>query len=180
MRILKEQTAAVLIDVQQKLFPHIHEHAELERRLAILLNGLHELEIPLLVTEQYVKGLGPTLSSLQEIMHEPDPVEKMCFSCADNAEFATRLENLERDHVILAGIEAHVCVMQTAVDLIEEDYVPVVVADCVSSRNPRDRDVALERMRQEGAIITTMESLLFELCREAGAETFKAISKLVK
>ncbi len=180
MRIAASEAILVLVDVQERLFPHMAEREMLERTLPILLAGLRVLEVPLLVTQQYTRGLGPTIPLLQEAVGPQEIIEKIAFSCCDEERFAARLAAAGRRQVILAGIEAHVCVLQTAVDLAALGYRPVVAADCVSSRRTQDKEVALERMRSEGATVTTSESLLFELCRYAGSDTFRAISRLVK
>jgi nicotinamidase-related amidase len=182
MRIEAAESAFVLVDVQERLCPHMANAELLRRRLEVLLKGLTLLNVPIIVTQQYTKGLGPTIPSLQECL-PPDsriPVEKLAFGCCDEAAFRERLGALGRHQVILAGIEAHVCVLQTVLGLRERSYGPVVVADAVSSRGELDRELALRRMEHEGAIITTTESLLFELTRAAGTDTFRAISRLVK
>ena len=104
----------------------------------------------------------------------------MAFSCCDDTGFMNELKTFGKKNVIIAGIESHVCVLQTTIDLLENNYQPIVVEDCVSSRTLNNKNMAIERMRQEGAIITTYESILFELCRFSGTDAFKAISKLVK
>ena len=180
MRIRKENSIAVVIDIQEKLFPHIADNEELIRKNEILLEGLKALEIQVVVTEQYKKGLGETIEPIASKLGEFTGIEKIAFSCCDEPNFTLTLENSSRRNVIISGIEAHVCVLQTVIDLIDKAYLPVVVEDCISSRNSNDKKIAIERMRQEGAIITTCESLLFELCQKAGTPTFKAISKLVK
>ena len=185
MRILREEAAALLIDVQERLFPHMQAREELERSLLTLIRGLGILEVPLLVTQQYTRGLGETIPSLREVLGwqaaEPSPhLEKRAFSCCDEPDFAAALAGLGRRRVIVAGIEAHVCVLQTVVDLLAGGYTPVVAADCVSSRRAADRDTALRRMEAEGALLTTCESILFELTRSSAAQTFRAISQLVK
>lgn len=180
MRILPKETLAVVVDIQGLLFPHIHDHENLEKNQKTLIEGLKLLEIPLLVTQQYTEKLKPTLPSLSEAIGEYEHIEKMAFSCCDEPSFAEELAIQGKRNVILFGIETHVCVLQTCIDLIESGYQPIIVADCVGSRKPYDKEIALERMRQEGAIITTKESLLFELQRVSGTDRFKAISKLVK
>lgn len=180
MRILKENTAALIIDIQEKLFPHIDQHAALEKNTKILIEGLKAIEIPLLITQQYTKGLGTTIASLQESIGEIEHIEKMAFSCCDDENFMVELHKLNKKNVIVAGIEAHVCVLQTTIDLVENGFTPIVIADCISSRNANNKNIALERMQKEGAIISSYESILFELCRYSGNETFKTISKLVK
>ncbi len=180
MRILRNNTIALIVDVQERLFPHILEHEILEKNIIILIRGLKALNIPIVVTEQYKKGLGPTILSLHESLGDFHAYEKMCFSCYDESSIKSKIESFKPRTVILTGVEAHVCVLQTCIDLIESGYVPVVVEDCVSSRKPNDKKIAIERMRRDGAIITSYESILFELARISGTDEFKVISKLVK
>ena len=180
MRILKEDCVGLVIDIQEKLFPHMDQHELLFNNTHILVKGLNLLNIPLIVTEQYPRGLGGTMEGLSHIIPGFDPVEKMSFSCCDEASVMEKLSVLSKKNVIICGIEAHVCVLQTVIDLIENDYQPVLIANCTSSRNPDDLLIAIERMRQEGAIISSYESILFELARVSGTESFKMISKLVK
>jgi nicotinamidase-related amidase len=180
MRILKEDTAGLIVDIQERLFPHIYENEQIEKNTNILIQGLKLLEIPILVTEQYRKGLGLTIPTIADALGNGSTIEKMSFSCCDNEGFESELRNLSRQNIIIAGIESHVCVLQTTVDLIESGFRPIVVEDCVSSRKEKDKKIAIERMRQEGALITSYESILFELARISGTDTFKAISKLVK
>jgi hypothetical protein len=180
MRILKEDTLGIFIDIQEKLFPHMQEMEQLEQNLITLLAGLKILEIPYLVTEQYPKGLGFTILPLKMAFENHSAIEKMAFSCCDEPVFANTLSATGKKNVILCGIETHVCILQTALDLLEIGYQPIVIDDCVSSRKLSDKQTAIERMRQEGVIISSLESLLFELTRYSGTETFKAISRLVK
>ncbi len=180
MRILKEHTIAIFIDIQEKLFPFIQDKDQLEQNLVTLSAGLKALEIPLLVTEQYTKGLGFTIVPLKMELGDHPAIEKTAFSCCDEPRFMTALNAACKQNVILCGIETHVCVLQTVIDLIQAGYKPIVIEDCVSSRKLSDKQTAIERMRKEGAIISSLESILFELTRYSGNETFKAISKLVK
>ena len=180
MRILQEDAAAVIVDVQERLFPHIHEKEYLERSLAILIRGLKALDVPLIVTQQYTKGLGPTISSIAEVLETDAYIEKIAFSCCGEPRFMKAVEELGRKRIILAGIESHVCVLQTGIDLLGAGHTVVVPVNCVSSRKQEDKAAALERFRSEGAYLATYESVLFELCREAGTSTFKTISNLVK
>jgi len=180
MRINREACVGLVIDIQEKLFPHMDQKDELLKRCLILLEGLQVLKVPLLLTEQYPKGLGSTLKQLSAAMARNHPIEKIAFSCCDEPSFQNSLDQLSLNTLIICGIEAHVCVLQTVVDLIGSGYKPVVVADCISSRNADDKRIALERMRAEGAMITTCESILFELARVAGTDQFKAISRLIK
>ncbi len=183
MRITPENTQAIIVDVQERLFPHIDEHEALSARLQILIRGLHELRLPIVLTEQYRKGLGPTIEPVTEALDavgEFQLFEKMAFSCCDDPTIGEHLSTAGARFVVLAGIETHICLLQTAIDVLERGHTPVIAADATGSRRPHDREVALERMRASGAIVTTVESLLFELCRFAGTDTFRAISKLVK
>ena len=158
----------------------MYEKENLEHSLKILIRGLKALGISLIVTQQYTKGLGPTIASISEALGADSFVEKISFSCCGEPRFMGALKALGKRRIILAGIESHVCVLQTGIDLMEAGYTAVVVTDCVSSRKPADRMSALERFRLEGAVPATYESVLFELCREAGSDTFKTISSLVK
>ena len=181
MRIQKALSLGLIIDIQEKLLPHIHNHEALVRNTEILIQGMQALELPVLATEQYTRGLGKTIPPIAGLLPQTDFMEKNAFSCCDDVQFTDILKQFEKQqYVIIAGIEAHVCVMQTAVDLIEQGFIPVIVEDCVSSRNENNKRIALQRMQAEGALITTYESILFELCRYAGNDTFKQISKLVK
>ena len=180
MRIRKEDTLALVIDFQEKLFPFINESETLALNTVRLIRGLKTLGIKLFVTEQYSKGLGHTIQPISEALGDYSHIEKSSFSCCGNEDVCSVLRNSGVKNIIVFGIEAHVCVLQTTVDLIQMGYKPVLIEDCVSSRNPNDKRIAIERMRNEGAVISTYESVLFELCEVSGTDTFKAISKLVK
>ena len=180
MRIQREQSIGLVIDIQERLFPVMYGRDEFLERCLLLLRGLQILDIPVLLTEQYPEGLGPTLEPVREVLSTYAPIPKVAFSCCDEPAFMDPLVQSDRKNVIILGMEAHVCVLQTTVDLLERGYMPVLVWDCIRSRNPADRDLALERSRQEGALISSSESVLFEILRKAGSEEFKAISRLVK
>lgn len=180
MRIRRDDTAAIVVDIQERLFPHIHQHQELEKKTNLLIRGLRILQIPLIVTQQYTKGLGATIPSVAETLQYFEPIEKISFSCCGAPKFMDLLGKLEKTNIILMGTETHVCVLQTALDLLEDKYIPVIIEDCVGSRKPDDKRVAIERLWNEGVIVSTAESILFELCEEAGTEQFREISKLVK
>ncbi len=180
MRIIREDSAGLVIDIQERLFPHIHKHEELELNASILIKGMQCLAIPVLVTQQYTKGLGSTVPTIQQLFLNTEHIEKQAFSCCDEPDFIVRLMEIKKRFIIITGIEAHVCVLQTVIDLLEKGFVPVVAEDCVSSRKKNDKRHAIGRMRKEGAIISTYESILFELLRYSGTDDFKAISKLVK
>ena len=180
MRIEKDQSILVVVDVQERLFPHIYENDILEHKINTLIKGCQSLQVPLVVTEQYTKGLGETIPSIKETTSGTKSIEKMAFSCCGEANFVMKVEEHYKENVILCGIESHVCVLQTSLDLLKSGHQPVVIADAVSSRNPYDKEIALRRMEMEGVRISTVESILFELCKVSGTDVFKEISKLVK
>jgi len=180
MRIKREDSAGLIIDVQERLFPHMDQKEALLKKCILLLEGLKVLGIPLMITEQYPKGLGATVKEISSLTDPEIALEKISFSCCDAPSFLHSPVLQSRKTLIICGIEAHVCVQQTVVDLVSSAYRAVVVEDCISSRNAEDKRVAVERMRAEGAVITTCESILFELARVAGTDEFKAVSRLVK
>ncbi len=180
MRIKRENTAGIIIDIQERLYPFIHDNENLTKNTVRLIQGLKVLQVPIIVTEQYSKGLGNTIKPVQEALGDYAHIEKGSFSCCGSDEVCSVMKNADRKNIIICGIESHVCVLQTTIDLLSMGYQPVLIEDCVSSRNPNDKRIAVERMRQEGAIISTYESILFELLEVSGTEMFKAISKIVK
>ena len=180
MRIKKDDSLAVIIDMQEKLYPHIFGNEKLTSNTLKLIKGLKALDIETVVTEQYSKGLGSTIEPIKDVLDKFPHLEKMTFSCCGVSSFNEALKNSGKKNIIIAGIESHVCVLQTALDVLDNNYQPVLIEDCVSSRNPNDKRIAVERMRDAGSIISTYESILFELCEVSGNETFKAISKIVK
>lgn len=180
MRILKEQTIGLVIDIQERLVPVMEESEQLIENCQKLIQGLQILSVPLLTTQQYTKGLGETVEEIKSVITDFKSIEKKDFSCLDEPVVAEKLALSGAINVIICGIEAHVCVLQTAIDLKESGYNPVVVFDCVSSRSFDNVDLAAERFRHEGILMTSLESILFELTRSANAPEFKEISKLVK
>lgn len=180
MRIERDESVAVIVDVQENLFHSVREYERLAVNLVILIKGLNVLGVPLLRTQQYTKGLGPTIQPVDEALGAVPVIEKISFSCCDEPSFNDALAATGKKLVVLAGIEAHVCVLQTAVDLLRTGYTPIVVEDCTSSRKENDRRSAMLRMQAEGIRIATYESILLELCRYAGSDVFKEILGLIK
>ena len=171
----------LLVDVQKKLTPYVANSDDLIKNCAILLKAAQILKIPILWLEQYPKGLGKTVEPLQEILTgSTDPVEKIAFSGCFEDECKHRLFELNRKHCVVMGIEAHVCVYQTVMDLIDYGKTVQVVHDAVSSRASLNKEISLQRMQQRGALITTVEMILFELLRGSKHEHFKAIQALIK
>ncbi|MEX1231633.1 MAG: hydrolase [Planctomycetaceae bacterium] len=168
----------LVVDMQEKLLPHIHESAVLVERCRQLILGAKTLGVPIWATEQYPKGLKPTVAELAP--HLPPPIEKLSFSAMPVLDWNQPTgADVDRYQVVVCGIESHVCVLQTAFDLIANGFRVYLPADAVGSRHPLDRDMAIERLSAAGATVCTTESVLFEWCETAGTEEFKTISKLV-
>lgn len=180
MRILKEDTIALVVDFQEKLMPVMAGKEELEVRTNILVKGLKTLEVPMLITQQYTKGIGMTIPSLFESSETEEYFDKVTFSCFDDETIRAKIEESGKKNVIVCGIESHICVLQTCIDLKEAGYTPILVVDCMSSRKESDKEIAILRAQQEGILLTTTEAILFELTRKAGNPTFKLISRLIK
>lgn len=176
MRIEREHTAAIVVDYQEKLMPVMNEKEKLIHNSEILLKGLKILEVPMYITQQYTKGLGTSIKEITDAVESTEYTDKLAF----NAYECVADKIAGKKYIIVCGIEAHICVLQTVIDLKAAGFVPVLVADCISSRKESDKQVALERARQEGAIITTYESILFELLKVAGTDTSKQIQKLIR
>ncbi len=180
MRINRENTIAIVIDMQEKLLPHIDNHEAIKDNCIKLIRGLKIMDVPMLVTQQYTKGLGPTVTEVTEAIENLSYIEKTTFSCYREPNFVDLLQSSAKRNVIIVGIESHVCVLQTTLDLIYNNYNPIVLTDATGSRHAEDRRISHWRMRDVGAIMSTTESILFELLKQAGSDEFKAISKLVK
>lgn len=178
-RLDEHHTALLVIDIQKKLLPHIHDAPSILRRAARLIDGFHNLHLPILVTEQYPQGLGPTVPQLaKRLATAACAVEKLRFSaCVEPIVEYLRTHGIKS--VVVCGIEAHVCVMQTVLDLLERGYTTALVLDAVGSRRQLDAAAAEQRMIRAGALPATVESVLFELAREAQGERFKAIRAVI-
>ena len=180
MRIDIENSMFCLVDVQERLYPHMTNKDEIEKNLLTLVKGLQLHEVPFIVNEQYKKGIGETIPSLRELVDSYPHFEKTTFSCYKNEATIEAIKEQKRMNVIVAGIETHVCVLQTCIDLLEDGFNVILVTDCCTSRKQKDTDVAISRLIQAGVIPTTYESLLFELTVNAKHPQFKGISQLVK
>ena len=180
MRIKAEESLFCLVDVQERLFPHVTNKEEIEKNLITFVKGLKVLSIPFIVNEQYKKGIGETIPSLKEIVEDYPHFEKTTFSCCQNEPTLEAIKTANKKVVIVAGIETHVCVLQTCIDLLENGFKVVLVTDCCTSRKQKDTDLAIQRLVQAGVIPTTYESILFELTVNAKNPCFKEISSLIK
>lgn len=180
LQIKKEDAVLVLIDFQERLMPAIKGVAELEATVIKLVKGAKVLGLPILVTQQYTRGLGPTVTPIAEAIGSFFPIEKLTFSAMRTQEFKEALEQTGKKTVIICGIESHICVQQTTLDLLEAGYEVFLIHDCVASRNNNDKKYAQRRMSEAGAIGTTYESALYEMLVSSKAEGFKEISAIVK
>lgn len=176
----RDDTLFLAIDFQEKLMPVMSNLPELERTVVKLTSGMKELGIPMIVTQQYTKGLGETVPAVAEIIGEFEPVEKTSFSCLGCPDFVERLEASGKKSIVVCGIEAHICVQQTVLELLERGYNVHLAVDCISSRDEMNKMWAITRMGEAGAKLTTYEAVLYELMRTSKADGFKAISKIVK
>lgn len=171
----------LLVDLQEKLMPAMHEPRPVIANALILLTAASRLGVPTVVTEQYPQGLGHTVPEIGERLQGREAVyAKMTFSAAADPSTMARLRQSRRTQVILAGVEAHVCVMQTAIGLVQGGYHPFVVADATTSRKPQSAQLALERLRQNGVSIVTTEMVMFELLGRAGTDEFRELSRLIR
>lgn len=180
MKIKVEDTAALIIDFQEKLVPAIANHEEIVAKAAVFAAGLKELGIPMAVTQQYTKGLGDTIAPMKEAIGAFEPMDKLSFSAMGCEAFVKWVKAQGKKTILVCGVEAHICVLQSIVDLIGEGYRVFIVADCVGSRMVYNKDYAIQRAVQEGAFVTTCEGALYEMTEGAGTPHFKAISKLTK
>ena len=172
------ETALLVVDVQEKLVPVIADHERVVFNIRRLIGGAKILGVPVVATEQYRKGLGPTVP---ELAGQLGPIpDKLTFSCCGCPEVFAQLRSVGIHKILVAGIEAHVCVQQTVLDLLGDGWRVYLAVDAVGSRNPLDRDTALRRMDSSGAVLTTTEAALFEWCQVAGTPEFKEISRLVR
>jgi len=176
----RNRSALVVIDVQEKLFPHVHEHERLLARIDLLISAAKLMNVPVVLTEQYPKGLGHTIREIRQLLPEVQPLTKMDFSCAPAPGFREKVSSLDRDQLVLTGIEAHICVAQTALDLASLGQNVIVVADATSSRRPMDAQIAWRRMEQSGLTVSTAEAVVFEWLRCAGTDEFKALQPKLK
>jgi len=174
-----ENTVMLVVDIQTRLLPSIHNHEALVNKTAACITGIKLLDIPIIVLQQYTKGLGETVPVLQSALGDFEPVEKITFSAYQSVEFVDKLKQHSKKNVIITGIEAHICVQMTVLELLAAGYNVYVAADCIGSRNDTDRLYAEQRMRQAGAVITTLESVLFELLVRADHPMRKEITKLI-
>jgi len=175
-----DDTVLLIVDVQGKLAHLMHEKDILVDNIRKTIKGAQVLEIPIIVTEQYPEGLGSTIPEVAGLFENPDTISKTSFSCCGDGRFMQILNDLHPENVLVAGIETHVCVYQTVRDLLKANYAVQIIADAVSSRTKFNKQIGLKKIIKAGAEITSVETVLFEMLREAGGEKFKKILEIVK
>lgn len=174
MLLKKEDSCLLLIDVQEKLTPHVQNSESLIARCEWLLRLATELSVPHVISEQYPSGLGVTVEPLRRF---GAALDKVHFSCGRDTRLINHLQQLKKTQIVLIGIETHVCVLQTALDLCEAGYQVFVVVDAVNSRHELDHHYGLKRIKQSGGFLVTSEMVFFEWVEKAGTPEFKALSK---
>lgn len=178
--LVSEKAGLLIIDIQERILHVINDYNSVVENTVRLIKGFKVLGLPIFYTEQYPKGLGPTIKIIKDELQEITPIVKMSFSCSGAGNLFETLENKKLSQICVCGIEAHVCVQQTVLDLLENGFQVNIAADAMSSRKIIDYEVALTRMRHHGAEVTTSEAMLFELMNVCGTDIFKQISKIVK
>ncbi len=177
----KEKTALVVVDAQEAFRSPINDFAQLASRISIAVRGFQILGLPVIITEQYPKGLGRTAEEiLLSLPNDFQVVEKSAFSSCGASAFMERLRETSATQIVLCGLETHVCINQTAHDLLNEKFQVHLLQDCVSSRFTHDKEIGLRKMQASGVIPSSVEMALFELMRDARHEQFKAIQELIK
>ncbi|MAY43019.1 hydrolase [Neptuniibacter sp. UBA6509] len=177
MLIHPNKSCLLIVDIQDKLVPAIHEKEELVNNARWLAEIAAKLNVPVLTSEQYPQGLGHTISEIAEVTPADTVMEKVHFSCMSEPSCNETINAIRPNQVVIVGMEAHVCVLQTAIQLKQQAREVYIVADCVSSRDPKDKALALERMRQCGIYIVSREMVAFEWMQKSGTDTFREISK---
>jgi nicotinamidase-related amidase len=173
-------TLLLIVDIQEKLFRTMHAKEELLVNVQRLVRGAKALGLPIVWVEQNPKGLGPTVPEIAALLPDRTPISKFSFSCCDNEACMLALRQMDRNNVLVTGIETHICVYQTSMDLKAAGFEVEVVADACSSRTPENKQIGLEKCRSAGASITSVETVLFELLRVAEGPVFKEILTIVK
>ncbi len=176
----KKDAVLVIVDVQQRLASAMKHRGRVAGNILHLIEAAKQLDFPALVTEQYPKGLGPTIEEIRGALPAYKPLEKITFDCCGDAAFVDEVGATKRRKIILTGMETHVCVLQTCLSLLHKGYTVHVVQDAVCSRTRENYHTGLQMMRDGGAVITCTETVLFQLMEKAGTPEFKALSQRIK
>ena len=180
IKLSRESAALAVIDMQEAFRTVISDFGEVASRISKAVEGARLLEVPVIVTEQYPKGLKHTAEEIVARMPELKPIEKSCFNTCGAEDFLSQLISRNIKQVLVCGIEAHICVLQTSLDLLERGFEVFMLRGCITSRDSRNKEVALARLSQAGAIDSTLEMALFEMMRTADSPQFRAIQNLIK
>jgi nicotinamidase-related amidase len=175
-----EKTVLIIVDVQGKLAQLMYKKNELFENLQKIIRGMQVLDVPIIHMEQYPEGLDSTVPEVASLLTDVESISKTSFSCWGSDGFKKSLKSTGRRQVVIAGIETHICVYQTTIDLLREGYEVQVVSDAVSSRTKKNRDIAISKLQNFGAFLTTTEMALFELIKVGSGEKFKELIKIVK
>jgi nicotinamidase-related amidase len=180
--LASDQCALVVVDIQEKLLPPIFNKDELVKNSQLLIRSANVLEIPLIVTTQYSRGLGPVVPELASLLGSARPIDKLKFGCFASNEFRSALKSLagHRNTLLLCGMEAHICVMQTALGALNDGYLVHVATDAIGSRVRWNWDIGIDRMRSAGAVISTTEMMIYELLQSSGSAQFKQMLPFLK
>jgi len=176
----KEDSVLLIIDIQERLAVVMKEKDRVVRNTQHLIELAKMINLPVVVTEQYPKGLGRTVPELQTAIPDYKPIEKVAFNCCNEPAFLSEIKKLGKKKVIITGMETHICVLQTTIGLLKEGLTPYVVQDAICSRTDENRRTGIEYMRDAGAVVTCTETVLFQLLKVAGTEEFKKISQRIK
>ena len=179
-RISREQCALLIIDVQERYIPALHDAKPLVDNISILAQAAELLDIPAVVTEQYPQGIGPTIGEIQEVADFARTIEKSTFSCFGSEEFCSHMEELGKSQLLITGSETHVCVKKTALDALERGYDVFVIEDAVASRSQERKDIAIRGLMQAGAQVESAESAIFEFIGRSDGTEFKLLHRLIK
>lgn len=176
----KEDAVLLIIDIQERLAVVMKEKENVVKNCRHLIELAKMINLPIVVTEQYPKGLGRTVPELQSAIPDYKPIEKIAFNCCGEPAFLAELRKLGKKKLIVCGMETHICVLQTTVGLLRDGFMPHVVQDAICSRTEENGKTGIEFMRNAGAVVTCTETVLFQLLKVAGTEDFKKISQRIK
>lgn len=174
-RLKASETALVVVDMQERLLKAIHEHDRVIASTRLVLRAAKQLDLKVVMTTQYLKGLGPTHAAVAELAPPGTPFDKLTFSCFASPEFKQALAATQRNSILLCGVEAHICVLQTGLDALAAGYLVHVIADATSSRSPQNAALGLRRLELAGAVISSSEMAIYELLGASGTPAFKAL-----
>ena len=178
--LLTSSCIFLLVDVQEKLFPYVEDKEELLKNIKLLLRFARIMSIPILATEHYPKGLGSTIEDIKNLIPQVKPIQKISFSCCGNEEFVSTLKRFESKTLVIFGIESHICIEQTALDAKAMGYDVHVAADAISSRSKFNMNIGIEKMRQFDVVITSTETVLYEIMENRDIKEFKEVLLLLK